>query len=128
MKGSFGMAETISLAAKSEALEENRVAASTLTDRYQTTVPEPVRKALGLSRRDRIVYSIDSDGRVYLSRAEDEDNDPVVEKFLDFLAKDIEQNPHRVKPITVEWANRVRALVKDVDIGDLNEPLSGDDD
>ena len=29
-------------------------AESTLTDRYQTTVPEPVRKALGLNKRDKI--------------------------------------------------------------------------
>ena len=27
---------------------------STLTDRYQTTVPQPVRRALGLRKRDRI--------------------------------------------------------------------------
>ena len=29
-------------------------AESTLSDRYQTTVPEAVRKALGLSKRDKI--------------------------------------------------------------------------
>ncbi|NBD32458.1 MAG: regulator, partial [Cyanobacteria bacterium] len=27
---------------------------STLTNRYQTTIPEPVRKALGLKKRDKI--------------------------------------------------------------------------
>lgn len=26
---------------------------STLTDRYQTTVPEPIRKALGLNKHDK---------------------------------------------------------------------------
>ncbi|MFM7907200.1 MAG: type II toxin-antitoxin system PrlF family antitoxin, partial [Microcystis sp.] len=27
---------------------------STLTDRYQTTIPDSVRKALGLNKRDKI--------------------------------------------------------------------------
>lgn len=31
---------------------------STLTDRYQTTIPEPIRKALGLNKRDKIRYTI----------------------------------------------------------------------
>jgi antitoxin PrlF len=31
---------------------------STLTDRYQTTVPETVRRALRLGKRDKIRYSI----------------------------------------------------------------------
>lgn len=41
---------------------------STLTDRYQTTVPESVRKALGLNKRDKICYTIQSDGRVLKSK------------------------------------------------------------
>ena len=31
---------------------------STLTDRYQTTLPETVRRALRLGKRDKIRYSI----------------------------------------------------------------------
>jgi antitoxin PrlF len=65
-------------------------------------------------------------GRVYWSRAED--NEPVAKKFLTFLSKEIEQNPQRVKPVTTEWAERLQALVKAVDIGNLNEPLTEDDD
>ena len=55
---------------------------STLTDRYQTTVPEPIRKALGLNKRDKIRYTIEPDGRVIISRADE--SDPILEKFLDF--------------------------------------------
>ncbi|MEY4515804.1 MAG: prlF antitoxin for toxin YhaV toxin, partial [Pseudomonadota bacterium] len=33
-------------------------ATSTLTDRYQTTVPESVRRALKLCKRDKICYRI----------------------------------------------------------------------
>ncbi|WP_051077043.1 type II toxin-antitoxin system PrlF family antitoxin [Scytonema hofmannii] len=36
---------------------------SSLTDRYQTTVPDAVRKILGLSKRDKICYTIQSDGK-----------------------------------------------------------------
>ena len=44
-------------------------AESTLTDRYQTTVPETVRQALRLGKRDKIHYTIRSDGDVVLTRA-----------------------------------------------------------
>jgi len=44
--------------------------ASTLTDRYQTTVPEPVRRALHLGKRDKIHYTMRPTGEVILTRAE----------------------------------------------------------
>ncbi len=121
------MEKTLSFSTESQAIEEKQVAESTLTDRYQTTIPETVRKLLGLGKRDKISYSVASDGRIYLSGTQNEDNDPMVEKFLAFLAKEIESNPQRIQPITNEWADRLQALVKEVDIGDLNEPLSGND-
>ncbi len=102
------------------------VAESTLTDRYQTTVPSSVRKALGLSKQDKIAYHIGTDGKVYIARAKEED--PVLEKFLAFLAKDIEQNPQNLKPIPAEWVNGLRSLLANVDVGDLNEPLSEEDE
>ncbi len=103
-------------------------AQSTLTDRYQTTVPDPIRKALGLRKRDKISYTISPDGKVYIARAENQEHDPVIGKFLEFLAKGIEQNPERLQPVTTEWASRLRSLVAEVEVGDINEPLSGDDD
>lgn len=55
----------------------------TLTDRYQTTVPEPVRRALKLNKRDRIRYTIFSDGSVQIGRCvDDEEADPVLGHFL----------------------------------------------
>ena len=62
---------------------------STLTDRYQTTVPETVRRALRLGKRDKIHYAIQSTGEVVLTRAADAEADPVIGQFLDFLARDI---------------------------------------
>lgn len=54
---------------------------STLTDRYQTTVPEPVRKALGLNKRDKICYTIQPDGQVVISRADQTESDPILGGF-----------------------------------------------
>ena len=42
-------------------------AESTLTDRYQTTVPETVRRALRLGKRDKIHYTVRPSGEVVLT-------------------------------------------------------------
>ena len=43
---------------------------STLTDRYQTTVLETVRRALNLGKRDKIHYTIRPSGEVVLTLAD----------------------------------------------------------
>ena len=43
---------------------------SRLTAKSQTSIPQPVRAALHLKEGDAIVYSIEADGRVVISRAE----------------------------------------------------------
>lgn len=105
---------------------------STLTDRYQTTVPEPVRRALKLGKRDKVHYTIQSDGSVLLSRVTaplEEEEDPVLGKFLQFLADDIERNPHRLQPLSAELMARIARLTVNVDEDlDLNAPLPPDDD
>jgi antitoxin PrlF len=102
-------------------------AESTLTDRYQTTVPDSVRKALGLNKRDKICYTIQPDGQVVISRVDETESDPVLGKFLEFLAKDIEENPQRLKPITSELVDYARSLVEGVEV-DLDAPLSDEDE
>ncbi len=74
---------------------------STLTDRYQTTVPAPVRKALGLNKRDKISYTIEPDGKVVMSRAEQQESDPILGKFLNFLARDMEKIPSTYKQLAL---------------------------
>jgi len=100
---------------------------STLTDRYQTTVPEPVRKALGLSKRDKICYTILPDGRVLISRATQTESDPVLGKFLNFLARDIEKNPQHLQAISSDLVHHVQSLVVDVEL-DLDAPLLDEDE
>jgi antitoxin PrlF len=100
---------------------------STLTDRYQTTIPDPVRKILGLNKRDKICYTIQSDGQVVISRADQTESDPILGQFLDFLARDIQNNPQHIQAISPDLLSRVQSLVSEVDL-DLDTPLSDKDE
>ena len=101
---------------------------STLTDRYQTTVPETVRRALRLSRRDKIQYTIRPGGEVVLTRVEaTEDDDPVLGQFLGFLARDIASHPERLQGIDASFVLRIQYLTGGIEV-DLDAPLSSDDE
>ncbi len=101
---------------------------STLTDRYQTTVPNAVRHALKLGKRDKISYLIQPDGAVMLSRAASEsEDDPVLGKFLDFLANDMADHPEHLKSIDAGLRKRIKSLVKKVEV-DLDAPLATEDE
>jgi antitoxin PrlF len=103
-------------------------AESTLTDRYQTTVPETVRRALRLKKRDKIHYTIRSSGEVVLTRAVDADaDDPVLGQFLDFLAHDIAAHPERLQSFDEQFVQRIQSLVGGID-ADLDAPLSEADE
>jgi antitoxin PrlF len=101
---------------------------STLTDRYQTTVPETVRRALRLGKRDKIHYTIRPDGNVLLMRAAAGDgDDPALTPFLDFLARDLARHPERIRAVDAGFAKRIQVLVRGVEV-DLDAPLSADDE
>ncbi|MGH7443142.1 MAG: type II toxin-antitoxin system PrlF family antitoxin [bacterium] len=101
---------------------------SSLTDRYQTTVPSAVRQALRLRKRDKILFSVERDGVVVLTRASaKEQADPVLGRFLRFLARDMEEHPERVKALSGPWLARAKSLVKGVKV-DLGKPLAPSDD
>jgi antitoxin PrlF len=100
---------------------------STLTDRYQTTIPDLVRKVLGLNKRDKICYTIQSDGQVVISRVDQLESDPILGQFLDFLARDIQNNPQHIQAISPDLFSRVQSLVFEVDL-DLDTPLSHKDE
>ena len=101
---------------------------STLTERYQTTVPETVRRALKLRKRDKIHYSILPDGAVLLTRAEyAEGEDPVLGQFLKFLANNIASHPQQLQAINSGLVQRIQSLVGQSAV-DINAPLSADDE
>ena len=101
---------------------------STLTDRYQTTVPETVRRALQLGKRDKIHYTIRPGGEVVLTRAESTvEDDPVLGQFLGFLARDIASHPERLQAIDASFVQRLQSLTGGIEV-DLDAPLSAQDE
>jgi len=101
---------------------------STLTDRYQTTVPETVRRALGLGKRDKIQYTIRPSGEVVLTRVEAADSDdPVLGQFLGFLARDMASHPERLQTLDAGLVQRLQSLTDGIE-DDLGVALSADDE
>ena len=99
-------------------------AKSTLTDRYQTTIPEFVRESLHIGKRDKILYTLE-EGRIVISKAEE--NDPVLGQFLSLLADDIKNHPTQVQMIHSSLLERAQKLVSGVKL-DLNSALSDEDE
>ena len=110
-------------------------AESTLTDRYQTTIPEVVRKALGLGKRDKLEFLLDETGAVRLKKSQDleEHEDPTLMAFLDLLAKDIDENPQNLRELDDSFWQAIDKLTEgvevdmDEDIGFTLAELMGDD-
>lgn len=99
---------------------------STLTDRYQTTVPAGVRKALKLGKGAKVRYALMDDGTVILSAAPlKEKDDPVLGRFLEFVAKDIESHPEKIQAFSVARLKKLRTLIHGVKF-DLDQPLPPD--
>ena len=55
-----------------------------------------------------------------------EEDDPVLGPFLALIAKDMVENPHRIKPLDEERMRRLAALVEGVVVG--NDEDLGDED
>ena len=109
-------------------MSNNLEVESTLTDRYQTTVPETVRRALRLGKRDKIHYIIRESGEVVLSRSGGtEDEDPALGAFLTFLANDMAQHPERLQAVDAGLVQHLQALVGQVKV-DLNTALPLEDE
>jgi antitoxin PrlF len=99
---------------------------ATVTDRGQTTVPAAVRKMLGLGKRDQVVFRCLADGVVTIVKKSADEHDPVIGKFLDFLAADMAGQPARIRPASKSLLARGKALVKGVDV-DLDSALPDDE-
>lgn len=103
-------------------------AESSLTDRFQTTVPDVIRRALKLERRDKIRYVVRPSGEVVMQRAVSAAvvDDPALTPFLDLLERDIAQHPERLRALSVELLARIDKLTHQIGI-DLDAPLPDDD-
>lgn len=100
---------------------------STITTKGQTTVPKAVRQALGVGSGDRIAFRIDEHGAVSVHRAEAERDDPAIDRFLAFLAEDIERRPEALTALSPELVRRIEDLTKGIAV-DLDAPIEGDVD
>lgn len=94
-------------------------AESMLTDHHPAAVPAAVRQAQRLRKRDTIRFA----GEAVLSHAAQQDDDPVLAAFLDFLAHDMAAHTERLRPLDAELAQRLHALVDGVEV-DLEAPLA----
>jgi antitoxin PrlF len=99
---------------------------STITAKGQTTVPRAIRQVLGVDVGDQIAFRVDGE-RVIVVPVGASHEDPVVGKFLDFLARDLEKRPHAVKPLSKDFAKRMGAVAKGARV-DLDAPIEGDVD
>lgn len=98
---------------------------STITAKGQTTVPKAVRQALDVDYGGRIAFFVDDARRVYVEKATEEVSDPVVDRFLTFLAHDMMKHPgSSVVPMPATLRDRMAALVGDIDV-DLDSEIDG---
>lgn len=95
---------------------------STITAKGQTTIPKAVRQALGVDYGGKIAFRVDKRG-VTVARV-DEDEDPAIDRFLDFVAADIKQRPQAIKALSPDLAARIAALTEGVDV-DLDAAIDG---
>jgi antitoxin PrlF len=90
-------------------------ASAKLTSKNQTTIPTSVRTALGLEPMDRIKFQILTDGRVELIKVSNQEDefDPMVLAYLDFIEADILANPQMLS--VLERDPELTKLLKDVE-------------
>jgi antitoxin PrlF len=99
---------------------------SAVTERYQTTVPNGVRKALGVHGKDRLAWEIRGDEAIVrrAAAAVEEEDDPALEPFLRLMAADIEAHPERLQSMPEALARSVLKLIEGVD-PDPNDSFEG---
>ncbi len=99
-----------------------------ITERGQTTVPAAIRRMLSLGKRDRVVFRALADGTVVIARTDEraEDRDPLIGKFLSFLAGDMAADPRRIQPVSPDLVTRGAALAAGVEV-DIDAALPDDE-
>lgn len=98
---------------------------STVTERGQTTVPAPVRKALSAGPADKLAWHI-GEGQITVTAVRDEEHeDPALEPFLALLEHDIAAHPERLISLDPDLFESISKLTKDVEV-DLDAPLTDD--
>jgi len=89
---------------------------SSVTERFQTTIPKGVREALGLRRGDTLAYEVRGEEVVVRRRPEQEGDDPALTGFLDLLERDIAAHPERLHRVPEALVQRGRELVDGAEV------------
>lgn len=95
---------------------------SSLTERFQTTIPKGVREALGLRRGDTLAYELRGAEVVVRRHSEQGSDDPALTGLLDLLERDLAAHPDRIQRVPDAFVQRGRELVDGVEI-DLDAAL-----
>lgn len=100
---------------------------STITAKGQTTIPKSVRQALDVNYGGRISFVVDDQRRVYVQKAVGEEAvDPVIDRFLHFLATDMVKHPEKsVLPFPKTLLDRAVTLTEGITV-DLEAEIEGD--
>ncbi len=102
---------------------------ATVTERGQTTVPAAIRHMLHLGKRGAIVFRGMPDGTVLIAKKDVErgEDDPVLGRFLAFLATDMSARPPAMRAISSYLVGRISGLVGGVEV-DIDAPLPDDEE
>lgn len=101
-----------------------RMLTSKVTARSQTTLPSGVRAVLGLSPGERVGYVIEGSEVKLVNATALDHEDPVLDRFLSFIARDVADNPDRLLPFPRALLDRARELTAGIEI-DHDEPIEG---
>ena len=100
------------------------IVTSKVTERSQTTLPPAVRTVLGLKPGERVGYVIEGNEIRLVNASTLEHDDPVLDRFLNFLGRDLAEHPDRVSLFPAPLLERARAITAGVTI-DHDAPIDG---
>lgn len=100
--------------------------ASTIYKKGQTTLPIEVRNALGVNAGDSVTFRVEGDGTVLVRRTDEQNDDPAIEAFLEFLAEDMQQRPHAIHALTDSLERSLRAITARTKVDRENDQILGD--
>ena len=90
------------------------IVTSRVTERSQTTLPPAVRTVLGLEPGERVGYVIAGNEVRLVNASALEHDDPVLDKFLSFLGRDLAKHPDRLTVFPASLLKRARAIASGV--------------
>jgi len=100
------------------------IVTSKVTERAQTTLPRAVRTVLGLEEGARLGYVIEGNEVRLVNASSLDEEDPVLDRFLAFLATDLAKRPDQLRGVSARLLARAKAVTRGVAI-DHDAPIDG---